>query len=56
MDEPPTKKKKKRADLNGWCPKTVDNRIKHMSKLKHVGDWRRDVQIHNVHHKIATTK
>ena len=27
-----------------------------MSKVKHIGDWRRDVKIHNVHHKIATIK
>ena len=55
-DLEPAKKKKKRADLDGWCSSTVNDRIKHMSKGPLLGSWRRDVQIHNVHHKISTIK
>lgn len=50
------KKAKKRADVNGWCSKTLEKRLKNMKKLSHTGDWRRDDQVENVHYKIASTK
>ena len=50
------KKAKKRADVNGWCPGTLEKRLKNMNKNKPTGDWRRDVQVENVPYKIATIK
>ena len=50
-------KKKKRADIDGWCPATLDTHLKkNMNKNKHAGDWRRDTVAHNLHYKVATVK
>ena len=48
------KMNKKRADLNGWSPLTVDQKLKNLHKGKPTGDWRRDTKLHNLYHAIAT--
>ena len=52
--QPPNKKaKKRRADLNGWCPTTYATKFKNMHKNKPKGDWRRDTTLHSLKYKIA---
>ena len=53
---PKKARKAKRADVSGWCPETLDKRLKHMNKNKPLGGWRLDVQLHNLHHKIAQVR
>ena len=55
-NEEPLKKKKKRADTDGWRPATLDKRLKDMNKNKHAGDWWRDTVVHNLRYKVATVK
>ena len=38
----PLKMKKKRVDIDGWCPAILDTHLKNMNKNKHAGDWQRD--------------
>ena len=49
------KKSRKRPEVDGWSPNTVDQKLKNMHKGNPTGDWRRDVKLHNFHHVIATT-
>ena len=50
------KKRKKRADVDGWCPSTVNTRPKNKGTIKLIGDWRRDTLVQNLQYKLATVK
>ena len=52
----PLKMKKKRVDIDGWCPAISDTHLQNMNKNKHAGDWQRDTVVHNFHYKVATVK
>ena len=56
MATQPPLKKKKRADVDGWCPSTVDTRLKNVGKIKLIGDWRRDTLVQNLQYRVATVK
>ena len=56
MATQPPLKKKKRADIDGWCLSTVDTRLKNMGKIKLIGDWRRDTLVQNLQYKVAGVK
>ena len=53
MSKEPAKKKKKFASLHGYSESNIHEKISHMNKVPHKGDWRRFRKIEDVMYRQA---